>query len=83
MVQYNGKNLKRWTEQAANDYKAWLKNSNESEQKLIVATLLHIQELTELLQHYIKNGEELIKIENAVDNIYKSTQKEHIKTEKT
>lgn len=79
MIQYNGKNLKRWTEQAANDYKAWLRNSSESEKKIIVATLLHIQELTELLQHYIKNGEELIKIENAVDNIYNS----HIKTEKT
>ena len=83
MIQYNGKTLKRWTVQAANDYKAWLKNSNESERKIIVATLLHIQELTELLQHYVKNGEELIKIENAVDNIYNSTQKEHIKTEKT
>lgn len=83
MIQYDGKNLKRWTVQAANDYKAWLRNSNESERKIIVATLLHIQELAELLQHYVKNGEELLKIENSVDNIYKSTQKEHNKTEKT
>ena len=74
MIQYDGRKLKKWTEQATRDYKAWLKNSNESEQKIIVATLLHIQELAELLQHYIKNGEELIKIENAVQNIYNSTQ---------
>lgn len=83
MIQYDGMKLKKWTVQAANDYKTWLKNSNESERKIIVATLLHIQELAELLQHYVKNGEELIKIENAVDNIYNSTQKEHNKTEKT
>ena len=83
MIQYNGKTLKRRTVQAANDYKAWLKNSNESERKIIVSTLLHIQELAELMSHYVKNEEELKKIENAVDNIYKSTQKEHIKTEKT
>ena len=76
MIQYDAKKLKRWTEQAANDYKAWLNNSNESEQKIIVATLLHIHELAELLQHYIKNGEELIKIENATDNIFKSIEKE-------
>lgn len=75
MVQYNGKNLKRWMEQAANDFKSWLKNSNENERKIIVATLLHIQELAELLNNFVKNGEELVKIENAVDNIYNSMPK--------
>ncbi len=72
MKQYNGKNLKRWMEQAANDFKSWLKNSNENERKIIVATLLHIQELAELLNNFVKNGEEIVKIENAVDNIYNS-----------
>lgn len=72
MVQYNGKNLKRWMEQAANDFKSWLKNSNENERKIIVATLLHIQELAELLNNFVKNGEELNKIENATNNIYNS-----------
>ncbi|MBQ4022476.1 MAG: hypothetical protein II612_00600 [Prevotella sp.] len=72
MVQYDGKNLKSWMENATSDYKSWLKNSNENERKLIVATLLHIQELAELMSHYVKNEEELKKIENAVNNIHKS-----------
>ncbi len=72
MVQYDGKNLKKWMEQAANDFKAWLKNSNESERKIIGATLLHVQELAELLSHYVTNGEELKQIENAINNIHKS-----------
>ena len=70
MVQYDGKNLKSWMENATSDYKSWLKNSNENERKLIVATLLHIQELAELMSHYVKNEEELKKIENAVNNIH-------------
>lgn len=72
MEKYNGKNLKRWMENATSDYKSWLKNSNENERKIIVATLLHIQELAELMSHYVKNEEELQKIENAVQNIYNS-----------
>lgn len=75
MVQYDGKNLKSWMENATSDYKSWLKNSNENERKLIVATLLHIQELAELMSHYVKNEEELKKIENAVQNIYNSIPK--------
>lgn len=75
MVQYDGKNLKRWMENATSDYKSWLKNSNENERKIIVATLLHIQELAELMSHHVKNEEELQKIENAVQNIYNSIPK--------
>lgn len=72
MEQKKQKNLKRWMEQAANDFKSWLRNSNENERKIIVATLLHIQELAELLNNFVTNGEELKKIENAVNNIYNS-----------
>ena len=75
MEQNKQKNLKRWMEQAANDFKSWLKNSNENERKIIVATLLHIQELAQILDGYVKNGEELKKIENATNNIYNSMPK--------
>ncbi len=75
MEQNKQKNLKRWMEQAANDFKAWLRNSNDNERKIIVATLLHIQELAQILNDFVTNGEELKKIENAVDNIYNSIPK--------
>ena len=75
MEQNKQKNIKRYIEQAHKDFKAWLKNSNDNERKIIVATLLHIQELAQILDNFVTNGEELKKIENAVDNIYNSLPK--------
>ena len=72
MEQNKQKNVKRYIETAEKDFKAWLKNSNDNERKIIVATLLHIQELAQILDNYVNNDEELKKIENAVDNIYNS-----------